>query len=145
MNLSIYQSHLDNTLKQYRVLRLFRPPIYIIELSNNQLIAVCYYKDGSSKRYQINADFSNRRMVIADFNKFTKALAELLKKFPRHFLWVSALASINVTETLADGLTNIEVKVITEAFFVGAVQAKRRISHSTVSYQGQIVPLEKFG
>ncbi|GAF52859.1 hypothetical protein [Psychrobacter sp. JCM 18900] len=58
---------------------------------------------------------------------------------------MSALASINVTETLADGLTNIEVKVITEAFFVGSVQAKRRILHSTVSYQGQIVPLEKFG
>ena len=77
MSLSIYQRYLDNIPKQYKLLKLLRPPIYVIELSNNQLIGVCYYKDGSSKRHQVNADFSNRRMVIADFNKFSKALADL--------------------------------------------------------------------
>jgi len=137
VSLSIYQSHLDNISKQYKFLKLFRPPIYVIELSNNQLIAVCYYKDVSSKRHQVNADFSNRRMVVADFNKFSKVLADLLIKFPRHFLWMSAMASTNVTETLADGLTSIEVKVITEAFFVASAQAKRRIINTTVSYKGQ--------
>lgn len=143
MSLSIYQSHLDNIPKQYKFLKLLRPPIYVIELSNNQLIGVCYYKDGSSKRHQVKADFSNRRMVIADFNKFSKALADLLIKFPRHFLWMSVMASTNVTETLVDGLTSIEVKVITEAFFVASAQAKRRVLHTTVSYQGKIVSLNK--
>ena len=145
MSLSIYQRYLDNIPKQYKLLKLLRPPIYVIELSNNQLIGVCYYKDGSSKRHQVNADFSNRRMVIADFNKFSKALADLFIKFPRHFLWMSAMASTNVTEELIDGLTSIEVKVITEAFFVGSAKAKRKTVHTAVSYQGKIVPLEKFG
>ena len=145
MSLSIYQRHLDNISKQYQLLKLFRPPIYVIELSNNQVSAVCYYKDGSSKRHQVTATFSNRRMVIADFNQFSKVLAELLCKFPRHFLWMSAIASVDVTETLADGLTNIEVKVVKEAFFVGSTQAKRKIAHTIVSYQGQIALLEKFG
>ena len=145
MSLSTYQRHLDNIPKQYQLLKLFRPPIYVIELSNNQVSSVCYYKDGSSKRHQINADFSNRRMVIADFNKFSEALADLFIKFPRHFLWMSAMASTNVTEMLVDGLTSIEVKVITEAFFVGYAKAKRKTVHTAVSYQGKIVPLEKFG
>ena len=143
MSLSIYQRHLDTIPKQYQLLKLFRSPIYVIELSNNQVIAVCYYKDGSSKRYQVNADFSNRRMVIADFNKFSKALADLLIKFPRHFLWMSAIASVNVTEVLADGLTNIEIKVVKEAFFVGSTQAKRKIVHTAVSYQGQPVAVNE--
>ena len=145
MSLSIYQRHLDDIPTQYIFLKLLRPPIYVIELSNNQVIAVCYYKDGSSKRHQVNADFSNRRMVIADFNKFSQALTDLLLKFPRHFLWMSAIAATDVTETLADGLTSIEVKVITEAFFVGSAKAKRKTVHTAVSYQGKIVPLEKFG
>ena len=145
MSLSIYQGHLDSIPKKYRWLKLFRSPIYVIELSNNQVIAVCYYKDGSSKRHQVNADFSNRRMVIADFNKFSQALTDLLLKFPRHFLWMSAIAATDVTETLADGLTSIEVKLITEAFFVGSAKAKRKTVHTAVSYQGKIVPLEKFG
>ncbi|MBR5494159.1 MAG: hypothetical protein IKV71_00710, partial [Psychrobacter sp.] len=85
MSLSIYQRYLDNIPKQYKFLKLLRPPIYVIELSNNQLIGVCYYKDGSSKCHEVNADFSNRRMVIADFNKFSKALTDLFIKFPIHF------------------------------------------------------------
>ena len=108
-------------------------------LSNNQIIAVCYYKDGSSKRYQINAEFSNRRMVIADFNKFSAVLAELLKKFPRHFLWMSAIAATDVTQKLIDGLTDIEIKVIREAIWVSARQAKRSVVSTTVGYQGQVV------
>ncbi|MGB2786239.1 hypothetical protein [Psychrobacter sp.] len=52
---------------------------------------------------------------------------------------MSGTAATDVTETLADGLTNIEVKVITEAFFVASGQAKRRIISTTVSYQGQVV------
>lgn len=143
MSLSIYQRHLDTIPKQYQLLKLFRPPIYVIELSNNQVSAVCYYKDGSSKRHQVNAAFSNRRMVIADFNKFSKALADLLIKFPRHFLWMNAIASVNVTEVLADGLTNIEIKVVKEAFFVGSTQAKRKIVHTAVSYQGQPVAINE--
>ena len=143
MSLSIYQRHLDTIPKQYQLLKLFRPPIYVIELSNNQVSAVCYYKDGSSKRHQVNAAFSNRRMVIADFNKFSKALADLLIKFPRHFLWMSAIASVNVTEVLADGLTNIEIKVVKEAFFVGSTHAKRKIVHTAVSYQGQPVAINE--
>lgn len=145
MSLSTYERHLQEFPKKYNVLQLFRPPIYVIELSNNQLIAVCYYKNGSSKRHQLNADFSNRRMVIADFNKFSKSLAELLMRFPKHFLWGSAMASVNVSESLEDGLTSIEVKVIIEAFFVGSTQAKRKIVHTIVNYQGQVVRLEKFG
>jgi len=139
LNLSTYQSHLDNTLKQYRVLRLFRPPIYIIELSNNQLIAVCYYKDGSSKRYQVNATFSNRRMVIADFLSAVEAMAALLLKFPKHPFGTNAFAVANVTQELADGLTAIEVKAITEAIWAASRQAKRTVISTEVSYQGQVI------
>ncbi|MGO2125276.1 hypothetical protein [Psychrobacter sp.] len=145
MSLAIYQSYLDYAPKQYKFLKLLRPLIYVIELLNNQLIATCYYKEGSSKQYQINADFSNRRMPVANFNNFLKAIVELLLKFPSHFLWINAIVFVNVDETLIDGLTSIEVKVITEALFVGSAQAKRKIVHITVSYQGQVVPLEKFG
>ena len=139
MSLSIYQRHLDNIPKQYRLLKLFRPPIYVIELSNNQLIAVCYYKDGSSKRHQVNADFSNRRMVIADFFKAVQALATLLLKFPKHSFGVSAFAVVNVTEELTDRLTMIEIKAIREAIWAASGQAKRRIISTAVSYQGQVV------
>lgn len=145
MSVSTYKKQWQQFPKMQRGLLILRPAIYMMELSNNQLTAVCYYKNGSRKRHQINADFSNRRMVIADFNQFSKALAELLGMFPRHFLWMSAIAAVEVTETLADGLTSIEVKVIKEAFFVGSTQAKRKIAHTIVSYQGQIALLEKFG
>ena len=145
MSLSTYQRHLDNIPKQYRLLKLFRPPIYVIELSNNQVSAVCYYKDGSSKRHQVNAAFSNRRMVIADFLSAVQAITDLLLKFPKHPFGISSFAVVNVTEELIDGLTSIEVKVITEAFFVGSAKAKRKTVHTAVSYQGKIVPLEKFG
>ena len=139
MSLSIYQRYLDNVPKQYKFLKLLRPPIYVIELSNNQLIGVCYYKDGSSKRHQVNADFSNRRMVIADFSQAVQAMTDLLLKFPKHAFALNGFAVANVTEELIDGLTSIEVKVIREAVWVASRQAKRRIISITVSYQGQVV------
>ena len=139
MSLSIYQRHLDNIPKQYKLLKLFRPPIYLIELSNNQLIGVCYYKDGSSKRHQVNADFSNRRMVIADFLPAVQAMTDLLLKFPKHAFALNGFAVANVTEELIDGLTTIEIKAIREAVWVASRQAKRRIISITVSYQGQVV------
>lgn len=139
MSLSTYQRHLDNIPKQYRLLKLFRPPIYVIELSNNQVSAVCYYKDGSSKRHQINADFSNRRMVTADFLQAVQAMTDLLLKFSRHPFGISSFAVVNVTEELIDGLTMIEIKAIREAVWAASGQAKRRIVSSMVSYQGQVV------
>ena len=139
MSLSIYQRHLDNIPKQYRLLKLFRPPIYVIELSNNQVSAVCYYKDGSSKRHQVNAAFSNRRMVIADFLSAVQAITDLLLKFPKHPFGISSFAVVNVTEELIDGLTMIEIKAIREAVWAASGQAKRRIVSSTVNYQGQVV------
>ena len=139
MSLSIYQRHLDTIPKQYQLLKLFRPPIYVIELSNNQVSAVCYYKDGSSKRHQVNAAFSNRRMVIADFLSAVQAITDLLLKFPRHPFGISSFAVVNVTEELIDGLTMIEIKAISEAVWAASGQAKRRIVSGTVSYQGQVV------
>lgn len=139
MSLSIYQRHLDTIPKQYQLLKLFRPPIYVIELSNNQVSSVCYYKDGSSKRHQINADFSNRRMVIADFLSAVQAITDLLLKFPKHPFGISSFAVVNVTEELIDGLTMIEIKAISEAVWAASGQAKRRIVSSTVNYQGQVV------
>lgn len=139
MSLSTYQRHSDNIPKQYRLLKLFRPPIYVIELLNNQVSAVCYYKDGSSKRYQVNADFSNRRMVIADFLSAVQAITDLLLKFPKHPFGISSFAVVNVTEELIDGLTMIEIKAISEAVWAASGQAKRRIVSSTVNYQGQVV------
>lgn len=111
----------------------------MIELSNNQVSAVCYYKDGSSKRHQINADFSNRRMVIADFLSAVQAITDLLLKFPKHPFGISSFAVVNVTEELIDGLTMIEIKAISEAVWAASGQAKRRIVSSTVNYQGQVV------
>ena len=139
MSLSNYEQHLKEMPKQYNVLKLFRPPIYVIELSNNQLIAVCYYKDGSSKRHQINSDFSNRRMVIADFFKAVQAMTDLILKFPKHSFGLNAFAVANVTEELADGLTAIEIKAIREAVWAASGQAKRKIIRTTVCYQGQTV------
>ena len=139
MSLSTYQRHLDNIPKQYQLLKLFRPPIYVIELSNNQVSAVCYYKDGSSKRHQVNAAFSNRRMVIADFLSAVQAITDLLLKFPKHPFGISSFAVVNVTEELIDGLTMIEIKAIREAVWAASGQAKRRIVSSTVNYQGQVV------
>ena len=139
MSLSIYQRHLDTIPKQYQLLKLFRPPIYVIELSNNQVSAVCYYKDGSSKRHQVNAAFSNRRMVIADFLSAVQAITDLLLKFPKHPFGISSFAVVNVTEELIDGLTMIEIKAISEAVWAASGQAKRRIVSSTVNYQGQVV------
>ena len=139
MSLPTYQRHLDNIPKQYRLLKLFRPPIYVIELSNNQVSSVCYYKDGSSKRHQVNAAFSNRRMVIADFLSAVQAITDLLLKFPKHPFGISSFAVVNVTEELIDGLTMIEIKAISEAVWAASGQAKRRIVSSMVSYQGQVV------
>ena len=102
MSVSIYQSHLEAAPKQYTLLKMLRPPVYEIELSNNQLIGVCYYKDGSSKRYQVNATFSNRRMVIADFLSAVEAMAALLLKFPKHPFGTNGFAVANVTQELVD-------------------------------------------
>ncbi|MGO3283134.1 MAG: hypothetical protein ACTIKC_10140, partial [Psychrobacter sp.] len=134
MSVATYQSHLNTTPKKYQLLKLFRPPIYVIGLSNNQVSAVCYYKDGSSKRHQVNANFSNRRMVVADFLLAVQAITDLLLKFPKHPFGVSGLAAVNVTEELAGGLTMIEIKAITEAVWAASGQAKRRIVSSTISY-----------
>ena len=134
MSLSIYQSHLDNIPKQYQFLKLLRPPIYLIELSNNKVTAVCYYKDGSSKRHQVNAGFSNRRMVIADFLLAVQAITDLLLKFPKYPFGISSFAIVNMTEELVDGLTMIEIKAIREAVWAASGQAKRRIISTTVSY-----------
>ena len=139
MSLSIYQRHLDDIPTQYMFLKLLRPPIYVIELSNNQVIAVCYYKDGSSKRHQVNDDFSNRRMVITDLLKAVQALAYLLLKFPKHPFAISAFAVVNVSKELADRLPMIEIKAIREAIWAASTQAKRRIISTTVSYQGQLI------
>ena len=139
MSVSIYQGHLEGTPKQHKLLKLFRPPIYLIELSNNQVTAVCYYKDGSSKRNQVNAGFSNRRMVIADFLLAVQAITDLLLKFPKHPFGISAFAIVNVTEELVDGLTMIEIKAIREAVWAASGQAKRRTISITISYQGQVV------
>ncbi|MGO2387203.1 MAG: hypothetical protein ACTH6Z_08715 [Psychrobacter sp.] len=143
MSLIIYQSHLDNIPKQYQLLKLFRPPIYVIGLSNNKVSAVCYYKDGISKRHQVNANFSNRRMVIADFLLAVQAITDLLLKFPKHPFGVSGFAAVDVTEELAGGLTMIEIKAIREAVWSASGQAKRRIASSTVSYQGQTVAVNE--
>ena len=121
MSLSIYQSHLDNIPKQYQFLKLLRPPIYLIELSNNKVTAVCYYKDGSSKRHQVNAGFSNRRMVIADFLLAVQAITDLLLKFPKYPFGISSFAIVNMTEELVDGLTMIEIKAIREAVRAGSL------------------------
>lgn len=142
MSLSIYQSHLDNIPKQHKLLQLFRSPIYVIELSNNQVIAFCYYKDGSSKRHQVNADFSNRRMVIADFFKTVQVMSDLLLKFPKHSFGVSGFAVVNVTEELADGLTLIEIKAIKESVWAASAKAKRRVIHTTVNYRKRGLRIE---
>lgn len=89
--------------------------------------------------HQVNADFSNRRMVIADFSQAVQAMTDLLLKFPKHAFALNGFAVANVTEELIDGLTSIEVKVIREAVWVASRQAKRRIISITVSYQGQVV------
>ncbi|MGM8884687.1 hypothetical protein ACS8FD_01970 [Psychrobacter sp. 1U2] len=138
MNVSVYQNHLKGAPKQYKLLKMLRPPVYEIELSNNQLIGVCYYKDGSSKRYQVNANFSNRRMVIADFLPVVEAMAALLLKFPKHPFGTNGFAVANVTEELADGLTAIEVKAIREAIWAASRQSKRAVISTAVSYQGQL-------
>jgi len=140
VSVSIYQSHLEPAPKQYTLLKMLRPPVYEIELSNNQLIGVCYYKDGSSKRYQVNATFSNRRMVIADFLSAAEALAAaLLLKFPKYPFGTNGFAVANVTQELVDGLTAIEVKAITEAIWAASRQAKRTVISTEVSYQGQVI------
>ncbi len=136
MSLSAYEKLLQDVPKKYTLLRLVGPPIYMIELSNNQLIAVCYYKDGSSKRHQINADFSNRRMVIADFLKTLQVMTDLLLKFPKHSFGVSAFAIANVTEDLLDGLTPTEVKAIKELIHVASSQARRSIVSTEIRYHG---------
>ena len=121
MSVSIYQGHLDNIPKQYQFLKLLRPPIYLIELSNNKVTAVCYYKDGSSKSHQVNAGFSNRRMVIADFLLAVQAITDLLLKFPKYPFGISSFAIVNVTEELVDRLTMIEIKAIREAVRAGSL------------------------
>ncbi len=145
MRLNTYEKHLQDVPKKYAMLRLLGPPMYVVELSNNQLVAVCHYKDGSHKRYQLNAEFSNRRMVIADFHKCVDAIAELLAKFPKHFLGIGGAVVADVTEELADGLTAIEIKAIKESFSVASGKAKRSIIHTTVSYQGQKISVETLG
>ena len=102
-------------------------------------MAVCYSKDGSSKRHQVNDDFSNRRMVIADFLRAVQALANLLLKFPRYPFGISAFAVVNVSEKLAEGLPMIEIKAIREAVWAASAKVKRGIVSATVSYQGQLI------
>lgn len=139
MSLTIYDNYLETLPKQHKLLKMLRPPIYLIELSNNEVSAVCYYKDGSSKRHQVNAGFSNRRMVIADFLLAVQAITDLLLKFPKYPFGISSFAIVNVTEELVDGLTMIEIKAIREAVWAASGQAKRRTISITISYQGQVV------
>ncbi len=137
MSLTLYNQYLETSPNQYRLLKIFRPPIYKIEVSNNQLIATAYYKAGSHKYYQLNAEFSNRRLVIADFLLTVEALTDLLRKFPKHAFAMSGFAIVDVTEKLADGLTAIEIKAITEAVWLASNQAKRKLVNIEVYYQGQ--------
>lgn len=139
MTNSNYLNYLQSVPKNFRVLKFLRPPIYEIELSNNQLNATAYYKNDSTKSHQCSANFSNRRKVIADFFKVVDALTDLLVKFPKHLFGMNGFAIINVKQPLIDGLTMVEVKVIREAIHVASLQAKRRLISTTVSHQGQVV------
>lgn len=142
MSSAKYEKLLQDVPNKYALLRLLGLPLYEIELSNNQLIAVCHYKDGSHKRHQLNADFSNSRMVIADFHRSVEAISELLAKFPRHFLGISGVVIANVTEELTDGITPIEIKAIKEALWVASSKARRRMVQITVNYQNEKVSTE---
>lgn len=137
MSLIPYNEYLETLPKQYKLLKIMRPPVYEIEISNNQLSAIAYYKDGSDKNYELKAKFSNRRLVIADFLLAVEALTDLLLKFPKHSFALNGFAIVNVTEELADGLTAIEIKVIREAVWAASNKAKRRVISSKVHYQGQ--------
>jgi hypothetical protein len=66
-------------------------------------------------------------------------MADLLLTFPKHSFGLNAFAVANVTEELVDGLTVIEIKAIREAVWAASEQAKRKIIHTTVSYQGRVV------
>lgn len=135
MSLTIYDNYLKTLPKQYKLLKMLRPPVYEIELSNNQLNATAYYKDGSSKSHQVNADFSNRRMLVIDFDTAIQAVVALLCKFPKHF-WVRGIAVINVSEELLDGLTPIETRMIIELIHVAFSKAKRSVLCTEVRYHG---------
>lgn len=145
MSLTIYDNYLEMLLKQHKLLKMLRPPVYEIELSNNQLNATAYYKDGSSKSHQVNADFSNRRLLFIDFSTATQAIVDLLYKFPKHSYGVSGIAVVNVSEELLDGLTPVETRMIIELIHVASSKARRSIVCTEVRYQGQLVPLKEFG
>ena len=82
-------------------------------------------------------------MVITDLLRAVQALAYLLLKFPKHPFGISAFAVVNVFEELADGLTMIEIKAIREAIWAAFAKTKRKVVHTTVRYQGQIVAVNQ--
>ena len=139
MSLTTYDNYLKTLPKQHKLLKMLRPPVYEIELSNNQLNATAYYKDGSTKSHQVNADFSNRRLLFIDFATAMQALVDLLHKFPKHSYGISGIAVVNVSEELLDGLTPVETRMIIELIHVASNQAKRRVINTVISYQGQSV------
>lgn len=137
-----YQSKLAKVCKdnpQAWLLKWLQPSIYEIELSFNQIKAVRYQKDGSTQRQQVTSNFSNHRMVVADFELGDKAVTELFTKFPKTFLdvmYVSNFIIIDVTEELAGGLTMVEHKMLYELFCLGGRNAKVNVHNPIILYQG---------
>lgn len=138
MSAANYEKLFQDVPSKYALLRLLKPPAYEIELSNNKLSATCYYKDGSNKHHSLIADFSNRRMLVIDFDTAMQAVVALLCKFPKHF-WVRSIAIINVSEELLDGLTPIETRMIIELIHVASSKARRHIICTEIRYHGEII------
>ncbi len=138
MSSTNYDKLLQDVPSKYALLKLLRTPIYEIELSNNKLGATCYYKNGSNRYCNLIADFSNRRMLVIDFDTAIQALVALLCKFPKHFL-VRGIAVVNVSEELLDGLTPVETRMIIELIHVASSKARRSIICIEIRYHGEII------
>ncbi|WP_227430710.1 hypothetical protein [Psychrobacter sp. I-STPA6b] len=120
------------------LLRLVKPDVYHIQLSFNKITATLYKKEGIQQTHDTLADFSNPRLIIADFELSVKVMTDLFRKFNKRNRFVNYIF-VDVLEELAGGLTKIEQKAIIEMIMTGAMKAKMQISPPIIAYQGDIV------
>lgn len=93
-------------------------PLVEVEVYRNCFV-VHYQNDVGQRQthtHQASPAFANSRMIIADFEKALLNVKDIFSKIPNKWYLGKRTVLVNVKEILADGLSSLESRALSELF-----------------------------